>query len=102
MWHFLQRRTSRRTSSRQVSLQPPPDHPGINLTHNPKLPEPNQGQADTNFPEEGGPEALGRIWLKYAAEADKFDDRKMNHLHKTLDVILLFVSHAVISVHMKG
>jgi hypothetical protein len=40
---------------------------------------------------------LEHIWWKYAKEADTFDDRRISHLQKTLDVILLFVRETFIS-----
>jgi len=40
---------------------------------------------------------LEHIWWKYAKEANTFDDRRISHLHKTLDVILLFVRETFIS-----
>ena len=51
----------------------------------------NQVLADHGVPEDGDAEALEHIWWTYAQEASKFDHHRINHLHKTLDVILIFV-----------
>jgi hypothetical protein len=51
----------------------------------------NQVLAGHNFPEDGDAEALAHIWWTYAQEANQFDHRRISHLHKSLDVRLIFV-----------
>lgn len=49
--------------------------------------------AGHNIPEdEREAEALAHIWWTYAQEANEFDHRRISHLHKSLDVRLIFVS----------
>ena len=59
----------------------------------------NLALADHDLPEDGDgdAEALEHIWWTYAQEASKFDNNRISHLHKTLDVILIFVRTAFIS-----
>ena len=48
------------------------------------------------MPDDADADALTHIWWMYAQEASKFDQHRISHLHKTLDVILLFVRTAVV------
>ena len=59
----------------------------------------NQALADRDLPEDADADAdaLEHIWWTYAQEASKFDNNRISHLHKTLDVILIFVRIAFVS-----
>jgi hypothetical protein len=57
----------------------------------------NQALADHDLSEDGDAEALEHIWWTYAQEASKFDNNRISHLHKTLDVILIFVRTVFVS-----
>jgi hypothetical protein len=52
----------------------------------------NQVLAGSYIPEDNADaEALQHIWWTYSQEANKFDQRRLSHLHKNLDVRLIFV-----------
>jgi hypothetical protein len=51
----------------------------------------NQVLAGSYIPEDNADaEALQHIWWTYSQEANKFDQRRLSHLHKNLDVRLIF------------